>query len=161
MVEARGALQPGVMLPSTGMTTSPNTRTNAYAPAVRFPRSRRAAGAIGALALLGLGVAHTVTNAVGFAAEAAPSWPLFLIFGIGVSLVLWVIAVIAWRFSRRGNGRVARVVIAVVGALCCLMAFNVLRVHPEIILLPAGPGPWTLIGGPALLTVAILPLRRR
>lgn len=147
------------MLPSTGTTTSPNTHTNVGA--VRFQRSRRAAGAIGALALLGLGAAHTVTNAIGFAAEVEPSWPLFLIFGIGVSLVLWTIAVIAWRFSRRGNGRVARVVIAAVGVLCCLMAFNVLRVHPEIILSPAGPGPWTLVGGPALLTAAILPLRRR
>ncbi|MFJ2502524.1 hypothetical protein [Microbacterium sp. NPDC087592] len=119
------------------------------------------AGGIGALALVGLGVAHTATNAVGFAEETDASWPMFLIFGVGVSLVLWAVAVIAWRFSHRGSGRVSRVLIAVVGVLCGLMAFNVLRVHPEIILSPAGPGPWTLVGGPALLLSALLPLRKK
>ncbi|PRB15234.1 hypothetical protein [Microbacterium sp. MYb62] len=138
-----------------------STDTSTRIPAVRFLRSRRAAGGIGALALVGLGVAHTATNAVGFATDPDASWPLFLIFGVGVSILLGAIAVVAWRFSRHGGGRIRRVAIAVVGFLCCLMAINVLRVHPEIVLSPAGPGPWTLVGGPALLTAAILPLRRK
>ncbi|SIN89378.1 hypothetical protein SAMN05443544_1674 [Agromyces cerinus subsp. cerinus] len=159
MVERRWPGQP------EGMDTPTRTRTNLLnrttTPTIRFFRSRRLLGAIGALALIGLGAAHTITNAGGFAADPDASWPLFLIFGVGVSLVLWVIAVIVWRFSRRGVGRVMRVIIAVVGVLLCLMAANVLRVHPEIILSPAGPGLWSLIGGPALLTAALLPVRVR
>lgn len=145
------------MLSSTSTSTSSTAETRA----VGFLRSRRISGGIGALALAGLGVAHTATNAVGFAEETDASWPMFLIFGVGVSLVLWAVAVIAWRFSHRGSGRVSRVLIAVVGVLCGLMVFNVLRVHPEIILSPAGPGPWTLVGGPALLLSALLPLRKK
>lgn len=146
---------------STSKSTSTSTSSTAETRAVGFLRSRRISGGIGALALAGLGVAHTATNAVGFAADADASWPMFLIFGVGVSLVLWAVAVVAWLFSRRGGGRVGRVIIAVVGALCCLMAFNVLRVHPEIVLSPAGPGPWTLVGGPALLLAALLPWRKK
>ncbi|RXZ47592.1 hypothetical protein ESP57_13690 [Agromyces fucosus] len=147
------------------MDTSTRTRSNlpnrTTTPGIRFFRSRRLLGAIGTLALIGLGAAHTITNAVGFAADPDASWPLFLAFGVGVSLVLWAIAVIAWRSSRRRVGRVTRVVIAVVGVLLCLMAVNVLRVHPEIIFSPAGPGLWSLIGGPALLAAALLPVRVR
>ncbi|MBM7829368.1 putative membrane protein YeaQ/YmgE (transglycosylase-associated protein family) [Agromyces cerinus] len=144
------------------MDTSTSTRTNiTHTPTIRFFRSRRLLGGIGSLALIGLGAAHTITNAGGFVADPDASWPLFLVFGVGVSLVLWVIAVIAWRFSRRGVGRVMRVIVAVVGALLCLMAVNVLRVHPEIVLSPAGPGLWSLIGGPALLAAALLPVRTR
>ncbi|MFB9308336.1 hypothetical protein BJY17_002196 [Agromyces hippuratus] len=147
------------------MDTPTSTRTNipkrTHTPTIRFFRSRRLLGAIGALALVGLGAAHTVTNAGGFATDPDASWPLFLVFGVGISLVLWAIAVIAWRYSRRGVGRVTRVIIVVVGVLLCLMAVNVLRVHPEIILSPAGPGLWSLIGGPALLAAALLPGRVR
>ncbi|GAB3084090.1 hypothetical protein [Isoptericola nanjingensis] len=126
-----------------------------------FSRPRRIAGGVGALALAGLGVAHTVTNAVGFAADPEASWPLFLIFGAGLSLALWAIAAVAWRYSRRGAGRGARVVVLVAGVLCGALAVNVLRVHPEVVLSPAGPGPWSLVAGPALLVAAALPRRRR
>ncbi|MFF2452023.1 hypothetical protein [Isoptericola sp. NPDC058082] len=129
-------------------------------PTFPFSRSRRIAGGVGALALVGLGVAHTVTNAVGFASDPEASWPLFLIFGTGVSLVLWVIAVVSWRYSRRRAGRVARAVVLVAGVLCCVLAVNVLRVHPEVALSPAGPGPWSLVAGPSLLVAAALPRRR-
>lgn len=159
MVETRWPSQPeGMDTPTRIRTNLPNS-TNL--PTIRFLRSRRLLGAIGALALIGLGAAHTITNAGGFAADPDASWPLFLAFGVGVSLVLWALAVIAWRYSRRGVGRVTRVIIAVVGVLLCLMAVNVLRVHPEIILSPAGPGLWSLIGGPTLLATALLPARVR
>lgn len=137
-------------------TTDPRTRI----PTVPFSRSRRIAGGVGVLALAGLGVAHTVTNAVGFSSEPDASWPLFLIFGVGLSLALWAIAVVAWRYSRRSAGRVGRVVVLVAGILCCAMAANVLRLHPEIVLSPAGPGLWSLIAGPSLLITAVLPRRR-
>ncbi len=143
----------------TPTRTPTNLLNRTHTPTIRFFRARRLLGAIGALALIGLGAAHTITNAGGFAADPDASWPLFLIFGVGVSLVLWAIAVIVWRYSRRGVGRVARVMIAVVGVLLCLMAANVLRVHPEIILSPTGPGLWSLIGGPVLLAAALLPVR--
>ena len=136
------------------------TATRALHPALSFSRSRRIAGGVGALALVGLGVAHTATNAVGFASDPEASWPVFLIFGTGVSLVLWVIAVVSWRYSRRGAGRVARAVVLVAGVLCCALAVNVLRVHPEVVLSPAGPGPWSLVAGPALLAAAALPRRQ-
>ena len=145
----------------TPTSTPTNILNRTHPPTIRFFRARRLLGAIGALALIGLGAAHTITNAGGFAADPDASWPLFLIFGVGVSLVLWAIAVIAWRYSRRGVGRVTRVIIAVVGVLLCLMAVNVLRVHPDIVLSPAGPGLWSLIGGPALLATALLPVRVR
>ncbi|MFD6176264.1 MULTISPECIES: hypothetical protein [unclassified Isoptericola] len=136
------------------------TDTRPLAPTVPFSRTRRVAGGVGALALVGLGIAHTVTNAAGFAADPEGSWPLFLIFGAGLSVLLWALAVVAWRYSRRGAGPVARVVVLVAGVLCCALAANVLRVHPELVLSPAGPGPWSLVAGPALLVAAALPRRR-
>ncbi|MFE5291116.1 hypothetical protein ACFQ8T_02950 [Isoptericola sp. NPDC056618] len=129
-------------------------------PTRPFSRPRRIAGGVGTLALVGLGVAHTVTNALGLASDREASWPLFLIFGTGLSLVLWAIAAVAWRYSRRGSGRVARAVVLVAGVLCCALAVNVLRVHPEVVLSPAGPGPWSLVAGPALCVAAALPRRR-
>lgn len=141
------------------MDTTTDTRT--LVPTVPFSRPRRITGGVGALALVGLGVAHTVTNAVGLAADPEGSLPLFLIFGTGLSLVLWAIAVVAWRYSRRGSGRGGRVVVLVGGVLCCALAVNVLRLHPEVALSPAGPGPWSLVAGPALLAAAVLPTRRR
>lgn len=141
------------------MDTQTIHRTSA--PTAPFSRTRRLSGGVGSLALVGMGVAHTLTNAVGFAKDPDASWPLFLIFGVGVSLALWVIAVVAWRYSRHGVGRAKRVIVAVAGVLLCLMAVNVLRVHPEIIISPAGPGPWSLIGGPALLTAAWQSRRQR
>ncbi|MFE6734355.1 hypothetical protein [Microbacterium sp. NPDC057650] len=130
-------------------------------PITSFSRSRRVAGGISALALTGLGVAHTATNAVGFAADTDASWSLFLVFGVGISVVLWAFAVVVWRYARRGAGPGARVVVLAAGILCCALALIVLRGHPELALIPAGPGPWALIGGPALLVTAALPPRKR
>jgi len=61
-----------------------------------------------------------------------------VIFGPGLSVLLWAIAVVAWCYSRRGSGRVARGVVLVPGVLCA-PAVNVLRVHPEIALSPPAP----------------------
>ena len=121
-------------------------------------RTRRWAARIGALALIGLGAAHTITNAIGFAGQPGGSWPTFLIFGPGLGILLGAIGVVSWRQSNREViGWSVRVVLALAGLFCLVTAVNVLRLHPEVIWLPGGPGPWATVGAPALLIAALLP----
>lgn len=83
-------------------------------------------------------------NAVGFAADADASWLLFLTFGLGVSLVLWAIAMVAWLYARRGAGRVGRSVTLVAGILCCALAANVLCLGGSEGAAPREPSPLDL-----------------
>ncbi len=117
-------------------------------------------GRIGSLALLGMGIAHTVVNTRGFADEGG-SWLGFLILVPGLSALLVAIGVIAWRYSSDPASRAARAVIGLGGLLCGALMGNVLLVHPQIIWVPAGPGPWAVIGGPTRLIAALLPAARR
>lgn len=137
-----------------------NTQTHAAASSVhpRPSRALRWSGAIGSLALVGLSIAHLVVNSIGFTGDRDAGWPLFLVFGIGVSLLAAVLAVLTWSSAVRGRGGTrVRILVGLAGALCCTTVVTVLQRHPEIILVPAGPGPWSLIGGPALLLAALLP----
>lgn len=132
--------------------TPPSTRPGTPSGLSRW------AGLIGSLALVGLSIAHLVVNSIGFAADSSAGWPLFLLFGVGVSLLAAGLAVLTWRYAVQGRGRNAvRLVVALAGIICCYTVVSVLQRHPEIILVPAGPGPWSLIGGPALLLTALLP----
>lgn len=137
---------------NTQSHTRSSTRPGAPSPLVRW------AGLIGSLALAGLSLAHLVVNSVGFAADPSSGWPLFLLFGIGVSILAAGLAVLTWRYAVQGRGRTAaRVTVGLAGIICCYNVVTVLRLHPDIILVPAGPGLWSLIGGPALLLTALLP----
>lgn len=131
------------------------------------PRFQLWASRIGSLALVGLASAHAITNARGFAGGDLVDWLLFLVFALGLSAVLATIAVITWRYPRhRLGGRAARVitwrrVIILFAAGFCLVAIvNVLRLHPQVIWNPAGPGPWVVIGSPALWIAALTSPRR-
>ncbi|WP_139416872.1 hypothetical protein [Agromyces laixinhei] len=118
---------------------------------------RRQAGTVGAVALFGVGVVHTVTNTVAFAlAGWDGSWPLFLLFNPGLSAVLIAIAVVVWRDVRQCRPRwPARVVMGPGALFCTVKLINVLRVDPAAIWIPIGPGPWVLVGAPALLAAAL------
>lgn len=116
------------------------------------------AARIGAVALIGLGTAHTVTNAIGFAAQPGASWPVFLLLGPGLGLLLAGIGILAWRQSRRTTvGWPVRVVLALTALFCLVAVVNVLRLHPEAIWIPTGPGPWSVVATPALVVTALLP----
>ncbi|WP_147918832.1 hypothetical protein [Ruania zhangjianzhongii] len=129
-------------------------------PSTRPSRLLRWSGGIGSVALAGLSIAHLVVNSIGFAATPDAGWPLFLLFGIGVSALAAGLAMLTWRYAVQGRGRrVARVFVALAGIICCYNVVTVLQLHPEVILVPAGPGPWSLIAGPALLLTALLPRR--
>lgn len=137
-----------------------NTQTHAAANSARTRPSRalRWSGGIGSLALVGLSVAHLVVNSISFAGDPDAGWPLFLVFGIGVAILAAVLAVLTWSYAVRGRGgTLVRVIVGLAGVICCYNVVTVLQRHPEIILVPAGPGPWSLIGGPALLLAALLP----
>ena len=125
-------------------------------------------GRIGSLALIGLASAHTVTNARGFAGGGPADWALFAVFALGLSLVLVAIAVITWRYPHDHRGGCAtrvvtwrRVIIFLAAVFCLVTLINVLRLHPEVIVNPAGPGPWVLVAAPALWIMALNPPRRR
>lgn len=132
-------------------------------PTDRRSRLRQWSGRTGAVALAGLGTAHLVINSIGFARAGGGSWPLFLTFAVGLSAVLLVLAVMAWREATRGTGRLLpRVLIGLAGSFCLVGVVNVLRgLHPELIISPIGPGLWSLVGGPALVLTALLPARLR
>lgn len=141
--------------PATTVTPTSTTIT-------RLARTRWWAGRIGGLALIGLGTAHTVTNAIGFAAQPGGSWPLFLLFGPGLGVLLAAIGVLAWRQSTRSTvGWPVRVALGLAALFCGVAVVNVLRTHPEFIWVPAGPGPWSALGTPTLLALALLPTRSR
>ena len=134
----------------------------ATAPPTRPSCPLRWSGRIGSLALVGLSVAHLIVNSIGFAGDPDTGWPLFLLFGIGVSVLAAGLAMLTWRYAVQGHGRNgARAIVALAGIICCYNVVTVLRLHPEIILVPAGPGPWSLIAGPALLLTALLPRKTR
>lgn len=137
---------------NTRSHTPPSTRPGTPS------RLSRWTGLIGSLALVGLSIAHLIVNSIGFAADPSSGWPLFLLFGVGVSSLAAGLAVLTWRYAVQGRGRsAARVVVGLAGIICCYTVVTVLQSHPEIILVPAGPGPWSLVGGPALLLTALLP----
>lgn len=106
------------------------------------------------MALFGIGIAHAVVNARGFAQDHQTSWLIFLLLGPGIGVLAIGIGVVAWRFGGR-TGPVARIVVTIGAVLLCVTAFNVLRSNPAVAWIPLGPGPWAIIGGPALL-VAVL-----
>ncbi|MGA8116478.1 MAG: hypothetical protein WCA46_22715 [Actinocatenispora sp.] len=143
------------------MTTTSFVRAASEAADRQVAPVRRWASRTGALALVGIGVAHTVVNARGFAAERGGSWLVFMIFAPGVSLLAFAIAVAAWRYgSRVRSGAAAaayRTVVAVGAVLLCLTAVSVLRSHPGLVWVPLGPGPWSVIGGLALTIAAAAP----
>ena len=121
---------------------------------------RRWSGRVGSLALAGLGIAHLVINSIGFAREPGADWPLFAVFGIGISLLAAGLAMVTWRDADRLHGGTwARVLVGLAGLVCGYNVVTVLRLHPELILSPVGPGLWSVVGAPALLLAALLPRR--
>lgn len=126
---------------------------------VRTLRLRRRASQVGGIAMIGVGIVHTVTNSVAFALSGADgSWPMFLLFNPGLSAVIITIGVVTWRQARPGSGRwPARVVIGVGAAFCMWTLVNVLSHDARLVWVPIGPGPWVLVGTPALLLSALLP----
>lgn len=125
----------------------------------KLARLRRLAGRVGAGALFGVGVVHTLTNTIAFGlAGWEGSWLLFLLFNPGLSTVLIVIASVTWRDVHQRRGSVpARVAIGVGALFCTVTLLNVLRIDPATIWIPIGPGPWVLVGAPALLAATVLP----
>lgn len=129
----------------------------------RVATVRRWASRIGAVALVGIGIAHTVVNGYSYLKHGDGSLPLFLAFGLGVSVLAFVLATVAWRYGSRdprvGTGAGARILVAVAAVLLCLTAFQVLRNNPSVVWVPLGPGPWSVLGGPALVLAACCPRR--
>ncbi|HEY3506240.1 MAG TPA: hypothetical protein VGN37_26060 [Actinocatenispora sp.] len=123
----------------------------------RTPPVRRWASRVGALALVGIGVAHTVVNTRGYLAEHGSSLPVFLLLAPGVSVLAFALAAAAWRYGSRPTGAATRTVVAVGAVLLCLTAATVLHGHPTLVWVPLGPGPWSVVGGLALTIAAIAP----
>jgi hypothetical protein len=125
----------------------------------RVDTVRRWASRVGAVALVGIGIAHTAVNGYAYLKHGDGSLPLFLVFGLGVSVLAFALAAVAWRYGRRDRqaGTGARIVVAVAAVLLCLTAVSVLRSHPSLVWVPLGPGPWSVLGGPALVLAACCP----
>ena len=70
------------------------------------------------------------------------------------------LAMVTWRDADRLHGGTwARVLVGLAGLVCGYNVVTVLRLHPELILSPVGPGLWSVVGAPALLLAALLPRR--
>ncbi|BCJ38836.1 hypothetical protein Athai_63390 [Actinocatenispora thailandica] len=130
----------------------------------RVAAVRRWASRIGAVALVGIGIAHTAVNGYSYLTHRDGTLALFLAFGLGVSVLAFALAAVAWRYGRPagqpGTGTAARILVAVAAVLLCITAAQVLRNDPSVVWLPLGPGPWSVLGGPVLVLAACCPRRR-
>lgn len=121
----------------------------------------RAVGYLAACMAAGLAAMHLAIYTVGYL--NAPDTPLsaYLLSGVAVALGALVFAVSALALTRRrmsGRWRRAHLAVSWIAAvLLTLQALLIAFAEPGLLVQPAGPGPWSLIGGPSF---ALLSWRR-
>jgi hypothetical protein len=110
------------------------------------------AGRIGAIFVALLGIVHAIVNTMGFAQAGYEPWGQYLIFGLGLSVIAFLLAFGAWRISdsRRPRWPTA-ILVGLGGLLLTVQLVAIMLIQPELVLRPLGPGLWSLVGGPALL----------
>lgn len=110
------------------------------------------AGRIGAIFVAILGIVHAIVNTMGFAQLGFGPWGDYLIFGLGLTVVAFLIAYGAWRISASRRPRWPTLVLVGLGGLgLMLQLIGIAVFDPALLLRPLGPGLWSLVCAPALL----------
>jgi hypothetical protein len=110
------------------------------------------AGRVGAIFVAILGVVHAIVNTMGFAQLGYGPWGDYLIFGLGLSAVAFLLAFGAWRISASRRPRWPTLVLVGLGGLGLLLQLVMIAMFdPALLVRPLGPGLWSLVCAPALL----------
>lgn len=134
------------------MTTTSTSSRKIDHPAGPAVPIATVAGRIGAIFVAILGVVHAIVNTMGFAQLGFGPWGDYLIFGLGLSVIGFLLAFGAWTISGSRRPRwVTLVLVALGGLLLMLQLVGIVITDPALLLRPLGPGLWSLVGGPALL----------
>ncbi|WP_152361104.1 hypothetical protein [Microlunatus speluncae] len=109
-------------------------------------------GRVGAIFVVILGVVHAIVNTMGFAQLGYGPWADYLIFGLGISVIGFLLAYGAWRIAGSSRPRwVTLVLVGLGGLLLMLQLVGIAITDPALLLRPLGPGLWSLVCGPALI----------
>jgi hypothetical protein len=110
------------------------------------------AGRVGASFVAVLGVVHAIVNTMGFAQLGFGPWGDYLIFGLGLTGVAFLLAFGAWTIAASRQPRWIVAGLVGLGALGLMLQLTgIVITDPALLLRPLGPGLWSLVGGPALL----------
>lgn len=129
------------------------------------PMATRIPGYLAASMATGLATAHLTVYTVGYL--RAPETPLsaYLLGGVAVAAValLFAGAALALTLRRASDGwtRMLRVVSWIAAAVLTLQALLIAVAEPGLLVQLAGPGPWSVLGGPAFAALAWRSRRRK
>ncbi len=138
------------------MTTMSTSSRNLDHPAGPAGPVATVAGRVGAIFVAILGLVHAIVNTMGFAQLGFGPWGDYLIFGLGISVIGFLLAFGAWKIAGSRRPRwVTLGLVALGGLLLMLQLVGIAITDPALLLRPLGPGLWSLISGPALLIEVI------
>jgi hypothetical protein len=113
----------------------------------------------------GLAAMHLAIYTVGYLNTPGTPLSAYLLRGVAIALVALLFAVSALALTRmRMSGRWRRAHLAVSCIAAVLLTVQALLIalgEPGLLIQPAGPGPWSLIGGPAFAVLSWNRSRRR
>ncbi|ADB31071.1 hypothetical protein Kfla_1979 [Kribbella flavida DSM 17836] len=126
-------------------------------------RSSRAAvapskltGYVAATMAAGLGLTHLTIYTVGYLSADDVAFSTYLFSGVAVTAVALLFAAAAALSARevRRMRRTLRVMCWIAAVVLSLQAVAIAVGEPSLLIEPAGPGPWSLVGGPAFAIFA-------
>ncbi|TDD16609.1 hypothetical protein [Nonomuraea diastatica] len=136
------------------------------APTLR-PRSTatKAVGYLAAGTATGLATAHLTIYTIGYLSTPDTPVSAYLLGGVAIAVMALVFAGAALALTRTsGPQRWRRTLLALCWTAALLLTLQTLMItlgEPGLLIQPAGPGPWSLIGGPAFAVFAWRSRRRR
>ena len=135
------------------MITTSTTTSDLDRPDRRPFRLATVAGRIGAIFVAAiLGIVHAIVEHDDFAQLGFGPWGDYLIFGLGLTVVAFLIAYGAWRISASRRPRWPTLVLVGLGAFgLMLQLIGIAVFEPALLVRPLGPGLWSLVCAPALL----------
>lgn len=129
------------------------------------PPRRSAAGVIGRIGAVFaalLGIVHAVVNTMGFARLGFGPWLDYLTFGLGLTVIAFALAVLAWLLADHPRPPWAGIVfLGLGGVLLSLQLAGIAITDPALLVRPLGPGLWSLVAGPALVIETVVLATRR
>ncbi|TWD82765.1 hypothetical protein FB561_3908 [Kribbella amoyensis] len=127
--------------------------TSTYAPEQRpVSTTAKVSGYLAAAMAAGLGITHLTIYTVGFLDASDVALSTYLLGGVAIAAVALVFAAAAALLTWRSNVRLRRTLRAacwVAATVLSLQAVGIALAEPVLLIQPAGPGPWSLVGGPA------------
>ncbi|MEO3790856.1 hypothetical protein ABGB14_11610 [Nonomuraea sp. B10E15] len=112
-----------------------------------------------------LATAHLTIYTIGYLNTPDTPISAYLLGGVAIAAMALVFAGAALKLTRTsGPQRWRRTLLTLCWTAALLLAFQTLMIAlqtPGLLIQPAGPGPWSLVGGPAFAVFAWRSRRRR